>query len=240
MIDFRKHPCERIFDESYSEFQGPAICVFNDSFFSNEDLSGIQNLGIGSKSTYPFKTRQYGVGFNAVYNLTDMPSFLTKGQGVDGGETLCIFDPLHRHCKWKVGTRYVDMQTFRKTFGDVLSGYNENVFFSDQNQGTVFRLPLRKAKSGISDVILSEENVHSMFGDFKKDMFEMFLFLKSVSKIIVSDITSGHLEILYSVSATLSDNHINLRSQFNAKRKEVGNSLKSNKLCILTVEPFQA
>ncbi|MEW8546209.1 MAG: hypothetical protein AB2693_22045, partial [Candidatus Thiodiazotropha sp.] len=177
MTDFRKHPCKRIFDESFSEFQGPAICVFNDSFFSKADLTGIQNLGIGSKSTDPCKTGQYGVGFNAVYNLTDMPSFLTKGHGVEGGETLCMFDPLHRHSKRRVGTRYVDMQTFRKTFGDVIAGYSEDVFLSERNHGTVFRLPLRRTKSEISDVVLSREEVNDIFSNFKDEISEILLFL---------------------------------------------------------------
>ena len=50
---------------------------------------GIQRLGEGSKSDDPNKTGQYGVGFNSVYHLTDVPTFLSDGK------KLCVFDP---HC----------------------------------------------------------------------------------------------------------------------------------------------
>jgi hypothetical protein len=62
--------------------------VYNDSSFSEADIKGIQCLGIGSKGDDPTKTGQYGVGFNAVYHLTDVPSFLTRGEDVETGELL--------------------------------------------------------------------------------------------------------------------------------------------------------
>ena len=52
-------------------------------------MMGIQRLGEGSKSDDPNKTGQYGVGFNSVYHLTDVPTFLSDGK------KLCVFDP---HC----------------------------------------------------------------------------------------------------------------------------------------------
>ena len=101
--DFRTHGCNVIFD-IFEEFQGPSLLVFNDSPFSRADLEQLQNLGIGSKNA---ETGQYGVGFNAVYNLTDLPSFLTKGTEIEGGETLCILVPLQKHCTEYCGMRYV-------------------------------------------------------------------------------------------------------------------------------------
>jgi len=77
--DTRQHGTERLFDESWRPLQGPALCVFNDRAFTDADLRGIQMLGRGSKLLDPNKTGQYGVGFNVVYHLTDVPSFLTKG-----------------------------------------------------------------------------------------------------------------------------------------------------------------
>jgi hypothetical protein len=41
------------------------------------------------------KTGQFGVGFNAVYHLTDVPSFITRGPDISSGGTFCVFDP---HC----------------------------------------------------------------------------------------------------------------------------------------------
>ena len=76
--DPRHHPDERVFEDIWKPLQGPALCVYNNKPFRNEDIEGIRNLGEGSKGDDPNKTGQYGVGFNAVYHLTDVPSFMTK------------------------------------------------------------------------------------------------------------------------------------------------------------------
>nr|KAG5700581.1 hypothetical protein BaRGS_015377 [Batillaria attramentaria] len=89
--DFRRHPVERVLNDGWKEIMGPALCVYNDASFSQKDMKGIQALGEGSKEEEFLKTGRYGVGFNAVYNLTDTPCFWTR---VDGqGETVCLLDP---------------------------------------------------------------------------------------------------------------------------------------------------
>lgn len=40
--------------------QGPALCVHNNSVFSENDIESIQKLGVGSKSMDPDKTGQFG------------------------------------------------------------------------------------------------------------------------------------------------------------------------------------
>lgn len=40
--------------------QGPALCVHNDSVFTDTDIESIQRLGVGSKSADPDKTGQFG------------------------------------------------------------------------------------------------------------------------------------------------------------------------------------
>ena len=67
---------------------GPALMIFNDRVFSDEDLESIQKIGMGSKAQNSFQTGRFGLGFNACYNVTDYPSFLTR----DG---IYFFDP---HC----------------------------------------------------------------------------------------------------------------------------------------------
>ncbi|VDI58647.1 sacsin, partial [Mytilus galloprovincialis] len=89
VYDQRQLGTKDVFDKKWEPVQGPALCVFNNSCFTAKDLQGIQNLGEGSKSEDPSKTGQFGVGFNAVYHLTDVPPFLlvTGHQTVD---ILCI------------------------------------------------------------------------------------------------------------------------------------------------------
>ena len=238
--DLRSHSCDKIFDGSFSEFQGPALCVFNDSCFTKADLVGIQKLGIGSKSEDSAKTGQYGVGFNAVYNLTDLPSFLTKGPEIEGGETLCILDPLQKHSKGRVGTRYVDMKAIRTSYPDILAGYNEDVFFpSTQSTGTVFRFPLRLTKSEICSNVVSPEDLVSLFTSFKIELAEMLLFLKSVSEISVSTISMEGLKTERSLSMYLTDEDKKERDVLFSQLKTLGCKQRELSTSLFTFEPVQ-
>ena len=238
--DFRTHSCSQIFDSVFKEFQGPALLVYNDSSFTQADLKGIQQLGIGSKSDDPAKTGQYGVGFNAVYNLTDLPSFLTKGPEIEGGETLCILDPLHKHSKKRIGTRYVDMRAIRKSYPDVFAGYSEDIFFTAERQtGTVFRFPLRQTESDISSNVITPETLKGVFALFKYDIQEMMLFLKHVTKISVSSITDENLTLEQSVELSLNDEDQSEREKFSKHYANSAKDVKMKKISVLEIEPLQ-
>ena len=45
--------------------------------FSEEDYASISSLGNSVKKDQKGKTGRYGVGFNAAYHLTDVPSFIS-------------------------------------------------------------------------------------------------------------------------------------------------------------------
>ena len=94
ILDKRKHGTKKLPSSNWKDLQGPSILVWNDSVFSESDLKGIQELGLGSKRSDAETIGQYGIGFNVVYHLTDCPSFLTNGS------TLCVFDP---HCRYVPG-----------------------------------------------------------------------------------------------------------------------------------------
>jgi sacsin len=122
IYDKRTLPHKRVLQTNANEIQGPALCVYNNKYFSEDDLNGICKLGIGSKRDDPAKTGQYGIGFNAVYHLTDCPSFLSDDN------TLCILDP---HCEYSPestqeapGGRYNNIDhDFKDIFSDTVSGY---------------------------------------------------------------------------------------------------------------------
>ena len=76
-------------------------------------------MGLGSKYSDAETIGQYGIGFNAVYHLTDCPSFVT------GGEIFCILDP---HCmyangatKLSPGKRYNKLNEFWEMLSDMSS-----------------------------------------------------------------------------------------------------------------------
>ncbi|VDI08008.1 sacsin, partial [Mytilus galloprovincialis] len=192
VLDMRHHRTQHVFNDSWKKFQGPALTVYNNSCFSETDLDKIQELGHGSKSDDPTKTGQFGIGFNAVYHLTDVPSFLTRGPSTPEGSTFCVFDP---HCtnvlmvdQNSTGLRLDDVNILQQSYQDVYNTYLQNELVSDE--GTWFRFPLRTKdmaeKSEISDTIVDENSVTKMFLTMKSNMKKSLLFLTNVRNISLS------------------------------------------------------
>ena len=229
--DPRHHPDKTVFKDSWKPLQGPALCVYNNRPFTNEDIEGICNLGEGSKGEDPNKTGQYGVGFNAVYHLTDVPSFMSKGDDI--GDVLCVFDP---HCKHvphasvaKPGRMFKNIEALKRKFPDVFSCYLEEHF--PINNATMFRFPLKSAKmaeeSQISRTPVTVENLDSMMEDLKKELFEVLLFVNNVKKISICAIDErGDLVKTYSVEVVNSQEDDRDRQAFAHYMKVIGKQAK--------------
>ena len=196
ILDKRTHSKKSLISENWQKLQGPSLLVWNDSIFSDKDLKGIQEVGLGSKRSEPQTIGQYGIGFNVVYHLTDCPSFIT------GGETLCIMDP---HCKYAEGATplspgrmYTNLtKGFWGRFEDMSSTYLVNGVDNlpePIQHGSLFRFPLRHSKelvqsSNILDHTCGE--VQPMTADrLEKQLMKWFpdlkgamLFLQHVSEI---------------------------------------------------------
>ena len=145
ILDKRTHGQESVLSEEWQQLQGPALLIWNDSTFSEKDLEGIQQLGLGNKRSDAESIGQYGIGFNVVYHLTDCPSFIT------GGKTLCIMDP---HCHFvpeasteMPGRRFDDLKSgFWEDFPDLKSSYLQDGLKNCPLEllgGSLFRFPLR-------------------------------------------------------------------------------------------------
>ena len=231
--DPRQHPVERVFEESWKPLQGPALCVYNDKPFTEVDIKGIQNLGEGSKGDDPNKTGQYGVGFNAVYHLTDVPSFASCGDEI--GDVLCVFDPNCKYVpgatKWEPGRMFSETTKLKGDFVDVFSCYNED-HFSLRN-ATMFRFPLRTEEmakdSEISNSPVTLETLQGMMESLKTELFEVLLFVNSVKKITMCDIDeSGQVVNSYVVRAEMSEEDSLERQTFASYVKQIGRSFKQN------------
>lgn len=53
-----------------SKFQGPALYVYNNALFKEQDWVGIESIMQGSKKKDPVAAGRFGVGFNSVYHVT--------------------------------------------------------------------------------------------------------------------------------------------------------------------------
>ena len=236
--DPRYHPKERIFEDSWQPLQGPALCVYNNKPFTKADIDGIQNLGEGSKGGDPCKTGEYGVGFNAVYHLTDAPSFISKGGDV--GDVLLVFDPDCRYAPGaspeKPGRMFEVSEKIQKDFPDVFRCYlGELERFSGDNS-TIFRFPLRSEEMAIGSKISSRpvtlEKLDRMMEELKRELFEVLLFVDNVKKITLCEVekTSGKLVDYYTVEVTLTEEDEKKRKYFAAVIKKVGNLIKQGKI----------
>ena len=86
MLDATSYATDSILGPAMSSWQGPALLAFNNAVFSPEDYRNISRIGQDSKLSRPGSIGRFGLGFNIVYNLTDVPSFVS-------GDHLVAFDP---------------------------------------------------------------------------------------------------------------------------------------------------
>ena len=219
ILDTRSHGTTQIFEESWKPLQGPALCVYNNRPFTEADLQGIQDLGEGSKGDSPFKTGQYGIGFNCVYHLTDTPMFITKGSEV--GENLCVFDP---HCKYvpgadefSPGMKFTDFSDLKRQFPDIFSCFLEETGLFDLQNATLFRFPLRtkdmeaNTNTNIAPHV-TEDKVRELLDDFCKELPDCLIFLNHLKSVRIFEITTSGPKIIYAVNARISEGEESLQN----------------------------
>lgn len=169
--------------------------VYNDAVFSDDDFENICKLSGATKETQTDKIGRFGLGFNAVYNLTDVPSFVSR-------HSIVIFDPHTTHLgrsiknKSKPGIR-IDMRKHRRKLrriGNQFQPYND-VFGCDLKpdsdvdsfDGTLFRLPLRSktqaAKSEISQKHYDDSEMKTLLSMLVNNGESLLLFTQNVTRI---------------------------------------------------------
>ena len=195
ILDKRTHGMHSVLSENWQKLQGPALLVWNDSTFSEKDIEGIQELGLGSKRSEAETIGQYGIGFNSVYHLTDCPSFVTNG------DTLCVMDP---HCQYAPGAtplspgrRYDKLKSgFWDDFQDMKSAYLQSNIENLPEEllgGSLFRFPLRStldmAKSSqiVADLQgmtkVTSADMQKLLDSWVQDMKAAMFFLNNVREL---------------------------------------------------------
>ncbi|XP_065674257.1 sacsin-like [Hydra vulgaris] len=222
LLDTRTHGTEKVFSDEWRDLQGPALLICNNAIFKKSDLEGIQNLGEGMKIKNALQTGKYGVGFNAVYQITDCPMLLTPI--ADGKDVLCVFDP---NLKYVVGateqypgTMIEDARQVIETYSDVKKALLIDEFNSKGM--TLFRLPLRNEKmaevSEISKTVVNNDYISGLFSKFEKHSSIVLLFLKSVHKLTFRTIKDNNEK-----STTFVAQH------YDTKLKKISNFQKAEK-----------
>ena len=191
-----------LIDEGMRECHGPALWAYNNATFSDEDFSNITKLSGATKEDKPQKIGKFGLGFSAVYNLTDVPSFVS-------GDTVVIFDPHTTHLgraikdKSKPGMRLDMIKNEKKlaSFGDQFKPYN-GIFGCDLSarnkkkyySGTLFRLPLRNRNQACRSQINPKHYSHSEMIELlkllEKGLENLLLFTQNVQKVSVYHLNS--------------------------------------------------
>ena len=163
ILDERTHRGERVLSQAWQKLQGPALLVWNDSEFSEQDIEGIQRLGIGNKRSDAETIGQYGIGFNSVYHLTDCPSFISAG-------TLCIFDPHYKFTPDATmehpGEKFRLTEQFWSNFPDnkpayLWSNLQGRPECREILSGSLFRFPLRHTQELVDASEIVCENMRS-------------------------------------------------------------------------------
>lgn len=183
-----------LLDEHMKECQGPAFWSYNDGMFSEEDFKAITQLGGATKLEKTDKVGKFGLGFNAVYNLTDVPSVVSNGH-------LVIFDPHLSYLKkavrdcTKPGIKIAikNSRALLKKLPHQFHTY-QGIFdckiCADKSQefkGTLFRLPLRTklqaAQSEISSKYYDKNQIRVLLNLLIDHAESLLLFTQNITKI---------------------------------------------------------
>lgn len=182
-LDRRVHGSESLLSDSLTQWQGPALLAFNDAVFTEEDFVSISRIGGSSKHAQAWKTGRFGVGFNSVYHLTDLPSFVS-------GKYVVLFDPQGVHLPNVSAAN--PGKRIEYVMSSALSRYKDQFFpycafgcdMKSPFNGTLFRFPLRisdqASKSKLSRQAYTEDDISSLFTQLYEEGVFALLFLKSV------------------------------------------------------------
>ncbi|XP_041939605.1 sacsin-like [Alosa sapidissima] len=148
--DERTYKKDSLLSEDLGQYQGPALYAYNNAVFTEEDWLGIQATGRSIKRNDPHRVGRFGIGFNSVYHITDVP---------------CIFS-----------SKYIGLlDPQEKIFGDGEGGFRWSLD-NDEDRNLLITLrdqfqPLRDIVKQVSDKYMGEN--HRRGSVFQRDSFSV-------------------------------------------------------------------
>ena len=190
LLDEGHYGTQSLLGGRMADWQGPALLCYNDRVFAPSDFAAISRIGQDSKVEKPAAAGRFGLGFNSVYHLTDVPAFVS-------GDYLVTFDP---HAANLPGTSAAHPGLkikFSQTGGRLARQFPDqfapllrfgNTMTAPFN-GTLFRFPLRTpetaARSDIKNEPYPPGAVRDLLRTFQESVSHTLLFLKHVRRISV-------------------------------------------------------
>ncbi|KAF9571204.1 hypothetical protein EC968_000852 [Mortierella alpina] len=195
MIDHISYGTEKVLSKEMAAWQGPALMIYNNAEFSQDDFRALSQIGVGNKREDSSKIGRHGLGFNSAYHFGDVPS-------VCSGSYIGFFDPLLTNLP-KIRTAHGLIAQggqrcdFRKLKHDALSDQlapYKNAFGCDMKsrfKGTIFRIPLRtldsqlkfKSQSRISDKVWDLKQMQDLLESWSEDAKLSMLFLDRMMEV---------------------------------------------------------
>ncbi|XP_053391869.1 sacsin-like, partial [Mercenaria mercenaria] len=166
-------------------FKSPALCVYNDAVFTENDWEGIQMIYSSIKEEDPLKVGRFGLGFKSVFHITDFPSVIS-------GDRVLLIDPQQPTEKVNATLDLCGLEDYREEGLDAEAFWNalENTFGlcrstlgEDGFRGTLFWFPLREKTSELSETLYSETKVNNLFNSVTLEASNILLFLKNIEQI---------------------------------------------------------
>uniref|UniRef100_A0A4W3HU50 Sacsin/Nov domain-containing protein n=1 Tax=Callorhinchus milii TaxID=7868 RepID=A0A4W3HU50_CALMI len=198
LVDMRQNstPPESLIDPGMASCHGPALWSYNDELFTPEDFVNIVRVGAASKEKRTEKIGKFGLGFNSVYHVTDVPAILS-------GQCVLIFDPNVTHLskvikspanpgiKLNLGVygRLLRMypgqfEPYQGIFGCNMSpGPGKSFHY----QGTLIKLPFRTEREARSSEMCSTvygwREISALTENFREGAVDLLVFLRSIKEV---------------------------------------------------------
>uniref|UniRef100_A0A671MM46 Sacsin-like n=1 Tax=Sinocyclocheilus anshuiensis TaxID=1608454 RepID=A0A671MM46_9TELE len=214
MYDETEYGVESLWSNDMAQYQGTALYVYNDAVFTTEDWNGIQEIARSRKREDPLKVGRFGIGFNSVYHITDVPSIFS-------GDQIAMLDPhqmlfgVHESGQcWNLKSDIKEITELNDQFAPYfgLLGSSEKTIKDGNFPGeglsacTGYGNHRANAFPGHSkrhNNIYNKEKVLELFESFKVDADTVLLFLKSVQKVSLHVRESDGTErMLFQVTAS--------------------------------------
>ena len=223
LIDWREHKQQKLLKPEMTPWQGPALYVYNDKTFSDQDFDNICELEGATKRRNPTKIGRFGVGFCAVYHLTDVPSFVSRSQ-------LVILDPQTKFLTDTTsasspGIRFdfvEEQEELASFYADQMTPYQGvfdcNVLGAQKGfDGTLFRFPFRSEPSDISKRVFQRDQIIQLKEVAMRLTEKLLIFLQHLKKVELYEVCEGQDHTKPSLLVSLerdSSRSVNLLEHF--------------------------